>query len=271
METDPINTDDTVTAFDKYHHYRLAVQSPDVDVEFFRERYRHLNAGIEPNTLREDFCSTFAICCEWVKLHENFHAIGIDLADEPITYGKRHHLSNLSPSQQQRIRLIQSDVVRVNTQADLICTTNFSHFYFKERQALKSYFTNCLASLQSGGILILDSFGGSQCYEANEEETVHDDFSYFWEQENYDPVTAHATFHIHFQRKGEKKRKRVFTYDWRLWSIPEVRELLIETGFRKSYVYWEGTDEDGEGNGEFAEVEHGEECESWICYIIGQK
>ena len=43
----------------------------------------------------------------------------------------------------------------------------------------------------------MDIFGGSECYEANEEETEHDDFSYFWDQDSYDPVTNEAMFYIH--------------------------------------------------------------------------
>ena len=103
------------------------------------------------------------------------------------------------------------------------------------------------------------------------EETEHEDnnFSYFWDQENYDPITNHAMFHIHFRRHGEAKRKKVFSYDWRLWSIPELRDLLLEAGFSSVKVYWEGTDTEGEGDGEFTEAKVGEECESWIAYIVG--
>ena len=56
-----------------------------------------------------------------------------------------------------------------------------------------------------------------------------------------------------------------------MWSIPEIRELLEEAGFKSSVVYWEGTDKDGDGDGEFYQVTEGEECESWIAYIVGVK
>ena len=36
-----------------------------------------------------------------------------------------------------------------------------------------------------------------------------------------------------------------------MWSLPEIREILKEVGFKESHVYWEGTDEDGEGDGVF--------------------
>ena len=69
-----------------------------------------------------------------------------------------------------------------------------------------------------------------------------------------------------------KKIEKVFTYDWRMWSIPELREMMRETGFRKTRVYWEGTARNGEGNGRCsASVDKGEECEAWIAYVIGER
>ena len=45
----------------------------------------------------------------------------------------------------------------------------------------------------------MDCVGGSECYEANEEETDHEDdgFSYFWDQDSYNPITNEAQFYIH--------------------------------------------------------------------------
>ena len=122
-------------------------------------------------------------------------------------------------------------------------------------------------------MFVCDIFGGSQCYEPNEEETEHINkgFSYYWDQDSWDPVTNEAMFYIHFKRKGEKKREQVFTYDWRMWSIPELREILAEAGFSKSFVYWEGTTADGEGDGDFKQVESGEDCESWVSYVAATK
>ena len=56
-----------------------------------------------------------------------------------------------------------------------------------------------------------------------------------------------------------------------MWGIAEIRDVLDDAGFSKTYVYWEGTDSDGEGNGEFTLTEEGEECESWVAYIVGAK
>jgi hypothetical protein len=136
---------------------------------------------------------------------------------------------------------------------------------------MKSYFHNCFGTLNDGGIFVTDVFGGSRCFEANEEESKHKDFSYFWDQENFDPVTNFAQFHIHFKPKGHRKIERVFSYDWRMWTIPELREMMRETGFKKTHVYWEGTTKKGEGDGVFKSTDKGEECEAWIAYVIGEK
>ena len=78
--------------------------------------------------------------------------------------------------------------------------------------------------------------------------------------------------YIHYKVKGVKKKYlNVFSYDWRMWSVPELRELMEDVGFTDTHVYWEGTTDDGEGDGEFKSVSQGEDCESWIAYIVGEK
>lgn len=258
-------------AFDKYDLYSKAVQSAESDVVFLRKTYKELRKK-EPKILREDFCGTFALSCEWVKLNPRFEAIGVDLDPEPLEYGKLRHLPKLRPDQQKRIRLMEGNVLLSQLpKADLALAMNFSYFIFKTRDLMKQYFANVYKSLKPDGVFILDCFGGSQCYDAIEETTNHRSFKYYWDQTGFDPVTNRALFHIHFKPKGQKKMERVFTYDWRMWSIPELRELLAEVGFKKTHVYWEGTTRSGEGDGIFTRTEKGEACLSWIAYIAAEK
>ena len=259
--------------FDKYYYYSAAVQSPESDVEFMRNTYRSLT-GVNPQTLREDFCGSFAICCDWTGLGESYRAIGVDYDPVPLAYGTKNYLSKLEQSRQGRIQTIEADVLKQQLpSADVVCALNFSYFCFKQRSQMLAYYRSVHESLNENGVFILDCFGGSQCYEANVEETEHEDegFSYFWDQDNFNPVNHHAKFYIHFKRKGEARRDRVFSYDWRLWSLAELRDILQEAGFKSSRVYWEGDDGDGEGNGVFAPTEYGEECESWIAYLVAEK
>ena len=258
--------------FDKYWHYRHSVQSPDLDVRFMRKCYRQLK-NKEPCWFREDFCFTFALSCEWVKLGKTHHSIAVDIKSAPLTYGKKHYLSLLKPEQKKRIHIRQANVLHYKSlvKVDIIGASNFSYFALKTRKDLKKYFQKCLTSLKPHGILILDCLGGGDCFSANEERTDHKNFSYYWEQSGFDPISHHAIFYIHYKRKGEKKRHKVFTYDWRLWTMPELTDLLKEAGFKTSHVYWEGSDKNGEGNGRFTRRKKGEECDSWIAYIIAEK
>lgn len=257
--------------FDKYQYYLAAVQSPDTDVEFIRGVYRELRRR-DPITLREDFCGTFMISCEWVKLNSKFTAYGIDLDSEPINYGLANYLTKLSSHQQSRIKIRQANVLDKDLpRVDVIAAMNFSHYIFKTREGLKTYFQNCIDTLNRDGILLVDCFGGTRCQEANEEVTDRGKFKYYWDQQSFDPVTHEASFKIHFKPKGGKKIKNVFSYDWRMWTIPELREVMNEVGFKKTWVYWEGTTRSGEGDGNFKRSEVGEECEAWIAYVVGEK
>ncbi|WP_374032233.1 class I SAM-dependent methyltransferase [Bdellovibrio bacteriovorus] len=256
--------------FDKYELYRKAVQSAENDVVFIWNTFRELK-GKQPRVFREDFCGTFALSTEWIKLHPRHEAVGVDLDPEPMAYGKANYLTKLKPEQQKRMKLVEGNVLDPNlAKADIVAAMNFSYFCFKKREVLKKYFANVLKTLNKDGMFLVDIFGGSQCYEAIEDAIKHEGFTYYWDQTNFDPVTNEALFHIHF-KVGGKKIEQVFTYDWRMWSISEVRDIMEEVGFKKTHVYWEGTAPDGSGDGNFTRVDHGEACQSWIAYVVGEK
>ncbi len=259
--------------FDKYDLYMRSVQSPAADVEYFAQTYKEIRKK-PARILREDFCGTFGIACEWVKLNPKNYAIGVDLDPEPLKYGMEHHYTKLSEKEKERIKIVEGNVLTADPGlSDLTVAVNFSYYLFKSRLLLRNYFKRAYKGLKEDGVFMVDSFGGPLCQEPNEEEKVFEDegFSYFWDQDKYDPITNEALFYIHFKRKGEKRRDKVFTYDWRMWSIPEIREIMMEAGFSKTLVYWEGTDKDGEGDGEYTLVETAEDCGAWVAYIVGIK
>jgi len=261
----------TLEPFDKYDLYLRSVQSPEADVDFFNATYKEIRKK-SPVVLREDFCGTFAITCEWVKMNDRHRGIGVDLDPEPIAYGKKRHYEPLTEKQKERVRIIEGNVMSVEPEkSDITVAVNFSYYLFKTRLLLRSYFKKAYEQLNKDGLFMVDCFGGPLCQEPNEEEKVFKEFSYFWDEDKYDPITNEALFYIHFKRKGEKKREKVFTYDWRMWTIPELRSLMQEAGFQKTYVYWEGTDKKGEGNGEFTRVETAEDCGAWVAYVVGLK
>jgi hypothetical protein len=256
--------------FDRYEYYRKSVQSAETDVEFYRDTYKEIRGKL-PTVFREDFCGTFALSCEWVKLNKSFKAIGVDLDPDPLVYGKEHYLPLLAEEQQRRVTIVQKDVLSPKLpKADIIVAANFSYFVFKTRQRMKEYFMKAKKSLNRDGVFVVDCFGGSLCQDGNEESTRHKSFTYYWEQVDFDPITHRAHFNIHFRPHGKPKLERVFSYDWRMWTIPELRDILEEVGFKKTTVYWEGTKRDGTGNGVFSATNVGESCLSWIAYIVAE-
>lgn len=256
----------------KYDLYIQAVQSPETDVRFYRKIYRQARGATKKNLiLREDFCGTGIISTEWVKLDKKFRAIGVDLDSEPMKYGQEKFINSLSSDQQKRVRLVQQNVLdRKPPRADVVVAVNFSYCLFRRREQLKKYFKNVYDTLDSKGVFVIDVFGGTQCTDEIMDRARHKKFTYYWDQKNFDPVTSFADFAIHFRYKN-KFYKDVFTYEWRIWSIMELREIMFEVGFKRSDVYWEGTNRQGGGNGIFSKIQQGEACMSWIAYVAGIK
>src|SRR4051812_33535518 len=100
----------------------------------FASIYRELR-GKYARHLREDFCGTFLVSCEWVKRNRSNRATAIDLSREPLDYGRRIHLPTLSSNQRKRIKVLRGDVLTTKTDpADLIVAGNFSFFIFHQRK-----------------------------------------------------------------------------------------------------------------------------------------
>ncbi|MEM7682028.1 MAG: class I SAM-dependent methyltransferase [Planctomycetota bacterium] len=267
----------TAADADRYELYGLSVQEPEHEVEFFDARFEE-RFGRKPQTLREDFCGTFGVCAEWVKLGEDRLAVGVDLDPEPLDWGKKKRLSKLTASQRKRLLLRKEDVRSLGKiHADVVAAQNFSFFCFQTRKDLRAYFEFAAANLSKPGILIADMMGGGECY-ADDQEDVRKigsgrkAFKYVWETEKFDPITHRCKMHIGFRFADGTSKERAFSYDWRFWTLPEVVELMHEAGFRKVDVYWEDEDPDtGEGNGEFRKAEHGTADPSWVCYVVAEK
>lgn len=258
--------------FDKYDYYYRSVQSAETDVEFLRDLYKELR-GKTPYSLREDFCGTFAISCEWAKLSKKNEAYGVDIDLVPILYGKKEYLPKLTKDEADRVHIVHASVLSDRLpKTDIVASFNFSHYIFKKRSDLLKYFRSCRKHLNKNGVLVVDAFGGKLCHSANTEKTRHPGFIYEWEQESFNEIDHHAVFHINFQIKGEsKKRKHVFTYDWRMWTLPELQDVMRDAGFKKVHVYWELSDASGEGSGHFIKEQQSDECDAWVAYVVGEK
>jgi len=251
--------------------YEKAVQAVDAEVEFLDETFRDLR-GRDAMSFREDFCGTASAACEWVRSRAGRVAIGVDNDASVLDWGRQHRVSQLPKRDRKRIELVLDDVRTVVTQpVDIVGAFNFSYFMFKTRDELRAYFARVRDALKPDGVFFLDAFGGPEGMSVQKEKTKYDGFTYVWDQAHYEPVTGRIVCHIHFKFPDGSKLKKAFTYDWRLWTLPEIRELLTEAGFKTVRVYWEGEDEDGEGNGEYTESDTGDADAAWVSYIVAEK
>jgi cyclopropane fatty-acyl-phospholipid synthase-like methyltransferase len=126
---------------------------------------------------------------------------------------------------------------------DAIVAFNFSYWVFKERATLKQYFQNAFESLDPRGLFLLDVYGGPDSQFVMEEETEHEGFTYVWDQASVDPINNHIICHIHYRFPDRREMTGAFTYDWRIWSIPELRDLLEEVGFKRVTAWWDCEDD----------------------------
>jgi len=261
----------TAAGADPHHLYEKAVQSPEAEVPFIDRTFRSLR-GRRPEVLREDFCGTAFLACTWVRARESNRSIGVDLDADTLAWAIAHNLSWLNDAERTRVELIRDDVLKVRTrEVDLVCAFNFSYFIFKTREQLLAYFKAVRRALKPDGLFYLDCYGGYESQDVMEEPRKCPGFTYVWDQAHFNPITNETLCHIHFRFPDGTQLKKAFTYDWRLWSIAEIREVLAEAGFARSTVYWEGTDKAGEGNGIFRPTVKGEVCAGWVAYLIAER
>jgi SAM-dependent methyltransferase len=256
---------------DCHELYEQSVQNVEAEVEFIQTAFRELR-GRHPTSFREDFCGTAAAACHWVTVGKENSAWAVDIDPHVLAWGREHNAAALRPTQRKRLELLEANVLKVRTPpVDVVGAFNFSYWCFKDRAVLADYFRAVRRALVQDGLFFLDVFGGAEAYNECREKTKYDDFTYVWDQASYEPVTGAYKCYIHFRFPDGSKIKRAFSYDWRLWSLPELRDLLAETGFRASYVYWEGEDEEGEANGEYSRVESGDNDPAWIAYLVAER
>jgi hypothetical protein len=258
-------------AADRYALYEQAVQDPDADVALVQRIYRKRYGRI-PRLLREDFCGTAVMACRFVERHPENEAWGIDIDPVPLGWARAHHLAGLRPAQAARLHLVRGDVRAVrHRRVDVTVAFNFSYFLFRTRDELRAYFAAARRTLAEQGLFVVDCYGGADSFRTMRERRRVNGFVYVWDQHAVDPISHAVTNYIHFEFRDGSRIRRAFRYDWRLWTVPEIRELLAEAGFRRSEVYWEGTDRrTGEANGIFHPRERAPDDPAWICYIAAQ-
>ena len=256
---------------DRFVYYERSVQHPPADVAFLQRTFQALR-GRPGRTLREDFCGTAALCAEWVRRSPMNFARGIDLDEATLNWGIEHHVVPLG-RRAANLELIRADVRdRFRFKSDIAVAFNFSFFCFKERETLLRYFKSVRNALADDGVFYLDIYGGPEAMELREEKTDFGDYTYVWDQAAFNPITHEIRCHIHFEFPDGSVMRRAFTYDWRLWSIPEMEMIAREAGFSDFVVYWEGTDhKTSEGNGIYKPSRKGDNAPAYVCYLVAVK
>jgi len=256
---------------DRHDLYQRSVQDTETEIDFILETWNGLRRR-PAELLREDFCGTANTACEWVRRDPSHFAIGIDLDSEVLQWGRQHNVSQLSPEEQHRLELIHGNVLDdFQERSDIVLAMNFSYFLFRTRDELREYFSSVHAGLAKDGIFFMDAYGGYDAPRELEESRECDGFVYIWDQAEFNPIDSSMTCHIHFEFSDGSRMDKAFSYHWRLWTLPEICEILLEAGFSQADVYWEGTDEETEeGNGEYQPREIGEADAGWVCYVVAQ-
>lgn len=251
----------TASNADRHELYQLSVQSVGFEVDFFSRTFRRQRRR-KALSLREDFCGTALLCREWILSDARRTATGVDIDANVLAWGREHNLEPIGEPGDQ-VTLLQQDVRDpVRGRFDIICAMNFSYWVFKTRDQLRDYFQTVRRSLASDGMFFLDLYGGWDTQEPLEEKrSIKGKFTYIWELADFDPISHDIVHYIHFSFKDGSRMERAFTYRWRYWSLPEIRELLAEAGFSHSKVYFDVSE------GSMRARERVENQPAWFAYV----
>lgn len=141
--------------------------------------------------------------------------------------------------------------------ADIIFVGNFSIGYIHDRATLVRYLRRARervaggASGWGGGVFVCDVYDSPGKYTLGTLNRVHpgrgkEIVHYTWEHRAADALTAMVTNAIHFRVviDGDviAEYPDAFVYRWRLWSIAEIREAMLEAGFASTEVYADVSD-----------------------------
>ena len=287
--------------------YRHAVQKPEAEVAFLHRAYVHHRrerGGLEPVLLREDFAGTAAVAAAWVGLGPDHQAMAVERHGPTLRWADRHSRRPLG-ERAQDLHLLDADVLEITSpRVDITCALNFSSFIYHDRQQMRNYLRHARRGLRRDGILVLDAFGGADAMRLGQawrrvEPAADSGLSPFacgWEQRRYDAITGRIDCRLHFRADaieagGDEagaavKGPSAFRYDWRLWTLPELNELMREAGFASTAVWAPRPQAPGRGGGAqgagaapaqrpsrgaFTPITQLPNREGWLAYVVGLK
>lgn len=163
---------------------------------------------------------------------------------------------------------------------DIVCAFNYSCCCLHKRPELVLYFKHVLGVLsKKGGIFVMDLYGGTSSESKLRLQRRFPNFTYIWEQAEFDIIGRKTRISLHFHlQKQQRKLRHAFSYSWRLWSLPEIKDCLEEAGFQ-SVHFWIRQMPDTEANRrtegfgagrdiKYEEVKTFEQEDAWNAYIV---
>jgi SAM-dependent methyltransferase len=288
---------------DRFDLYELCVQSPSYDARMLAAI--HAAGGRKrARVLGEDFCGTAALSRAWIDLDRKGHrAVAVDHDAETLVRalelnaaptpdaagGKAGAGGRAGALPRPGITYALADVLETVDRVDILCALNYSIGEFHDRRGLVRYLRHARKRVRAGGSFICDMYTGRDSMLTGVERKRvslptargrgrRGNVEYEWEQREANPLTGMVVNAIHFRLLGRKARgdeavmRDAFVYRWRLWSVPELREAMLEAGFGRTQVYPRHAEAiDGEGRFHALPFDNPEELpESFNAYIVGR-
>mmetsp|Transcript_27977 Transcript_27977/g.71174 ORF Transcript_27977/g.71174 Transcript_27977/m.71174 type:complete len:143 (-) Transcript_27977:762-1190(-) len=138
----------------------------------------------------------------------------------------------------------------------------------KTRRDLLRYLRAAKSGLAEDGILALDLFGGLDAFQVKKYTKRFRDFTYEMDTTYVNLLTHEASFKIHFRFPDRSVIKGAFCYDWRIWTLPELKEALLDAGFKKIEIWWAEVDPEDEEQYEYTQEKLIEPTEMINSYIL---
>lgn len=268
--------------------YRWATQDPAAQAAVLAEIHRRVRGGHEARILREDFAGNGADAVAWVAGGRGRRALAVD-ADVPTVEHGRARAQRLLGRRAASIEWFADDVHAVRAphaaRADICSVLNFSIGYLHTRAALLRYLGHARDALAESGVLVLNTFGGPDALRPHSDRHAIvpgrekgvarlAPFDYVWETRSYDAATARIDCRIHFEwtdAAGTPRRiDDAFVYQWRLWSLPELTEALLEAGFRRAQIWRHTVRQTRQGpRGWLRPVRRLIDAPVWVAYVVG--
>ena len=231
-----------------------------------------------PVLLREDFAGTCAIASAWVATSPDHQAMAIESHGPTVRWAQRTANKEWLDAAED-LHIVHAEVMDiVSPKVDITCALNFSTFIYHDRASLRTYFKHAKRGLKRNGLLILDAYGGpgamrigTQSRQVPADEIVSlPGFTYCWEQRSLDPITHRTECRIHFILPDGHRIDSAFIYRWRLWTLPELAELMLEAGFMKADVWCDRYDTKAQtSDGVYRKMRHMPAREDWVAYVVG--